>query len=168
MKIYIGIDPGASGAIAIIAGEDKWVYDFDDSFGFGVLKDAKKADCKAVIEKVSAMPGQGVSSMFSMGENLGRWVGRLEALEIPFDYVTPQRWKKAMFDTLPAPVPAKKDESRAEKQKRLNERSKLLKELSRERAMRLFPDMAGHLSRKKDHNRAEALLLAAYAQKTMV
>lgn len=143
--IYIGIDPGQTGAIAIIDGPHTvWVYDFDDGMALSFLKTIK-VDCKAVLEKVSSMPKQGVSSTFKFGTNFGQWIGRLEALGIPFDFVTPQKWKKAMFDSM-----ARED----------------AKEMSRNRALRLFPQMAEFLKRKKDHNRAEALLLAEYARRT--
>ena len=146
MKIYIGIDPGASGAIAFIGTNEINVFDFEEGDALGFLKYIRQGyTCKAVIEKVSSMPGQGVSSTFKFGTNFGQWIGRLEALGIPFDFVTPQKWKKAMFDSMP-----KGD----------------MKEMSRDRAQRLFPEMAGALKRKKDHNRAEALLLAAYCKKT--
>jgi crossover junction endodeoxyribonuclease RuvC len=146
MKIYIGIDPGASGAVAFIGIDEINVFDFDEGDALGFLKFIRQGHtCKAVIEKVSAMPGQGVSSTFKFGTNFGQWIGRLEALGIPFDFVTPQKWKKAIFDSMP-----KGD----------------VKEMSRDRAIRLFPEMALHLKRKKDHNRAEALLLAEYARRT--
>ncbi len=143
-KVFIGIDPGQTGAIAfIIAGEAR-VFDFDDGEALLSLKKLwlNEDPVKAVIEKVSSMPGQGVSSTFKFGTNFGTWIGRLEALDIPFDFVTPQKWKKVMFDSMP-----KGD----------------VKEMSRSRALRLFPQMAEYLKRKKDHGRAEALLLAQYA-----
>jgi len=99
---------------------------------------------KAILEKVSSMPGQGVSSSFKFGCNFGQWIGRLEALDIPFDFVTPQKWKKAMFDSMPKDNP---------------------KEMARNRAIRLLPEMADRLKRKIDHGRAEALLMALYAMR---
>ncbi len=144
MKIYIGIDPGVTGAIAIIyAPGDMSVYDFEDGDVLSELIQISGTPCKAVIEKVSSMPGQGVSSTFKFGTNFGQWIGRLEALGIPFDFVTPQKWKKAMFDSMP---------------------KSNVKEMSRDRARRIFPQMAEFFKRKKDHNRAEALLLAAYCK----
>lgn len=165
--IHLGIDPGASGAMAFISGSEMGVFDFGNLDALFYLISNKSANLpmKAVIERVSAFPGQGVTSMFGLGENYGRWIGRLEALGIPYDLVTPQRWKKAMFDSFPAPMPAPVGETPKEKQKRINERSKMLKEFSRQRAIRLFPGMAEYLKRKKDHNRAEAILLAAYCKK---
>jgi len=144
--VYIGIDPGASGAIAFIYSDGSLeVFDYVDGRALGALASfTVAADSKAVIEKVAAMPGQGVSSTFKFGMNFGVWIGRLEALKIPFDYVTPQRWKKVMFDSMP----------------RGN-----VKDMALDRARRLFPDMAGFLKRKKDHSRAEALLLAEYCRR---
>lgn len=144
-KTYIGIDPGATGAIAVIAHDTVIVLDFENPGIVPYLKNLHPPQCKAVIEKVSAMPGQGVSSTFKFGVNFGTWIGRLEALRIPFDFVTPQKWKKTMFDSMP-----KADQ----------------KAMSVNRALRIFPQMVGLLKRKKDHNRAEALLLAEYARIT--
>ena len=151
-KIYIGIDPGATGAIAFLNPYDNAlvkVFDFDDPEALSHLQwvaETSPSLVKAVIEKVNSMPGQGVSSTFKFGENFGRWQGRLEALMLPFDYVTPQKWKKVMFDSAA--------------------KSSDLKAMSVSRTLRIFPQMAGFLKRKKDHNRAEALLLAEYARIT--
>jgi len=147
-KAYIGIDPGASGAMAIIRGRTVIVLDFEDPSALSILKEINliKQPCKAVIEKVASMPGQGVSSTFKFGTNFGAWIGRLEALDIPFDFVTPQKWKKAMFDSMP--------------------RGDDVKAMSVNRALRIYPTMADRLKRKKDHNRAEAILLAEYARIT--
>lgn len=142
-KTYIGIDPGQTGAIAFIyTPGDVAVYDFDDP---GVLSEliaqASEGFCKAVLEKVASHPGEGVSSAFRFGTAYGIWIGRLEALRIPFDYVSPQRWKKAMFDVKPPDKAA-----------------------SITRALRIYPQMADMLKRKKDHGRAEALLIAEYCR----
>lgn len=152
--IYIGIDPGQTGAIAFLFDQKpnlaNKVFDFDDGNALAWLQDVGKQiasgviQAKAIIEKVSAMPKQGVSSTFKFGTNYGQWIGRLEALGIPFDFVTPQKWKKVMFDSM-----VKGD----------------VKEMSRNRAQRLLPNMADRLKRKMDHNRAEALLIALYAMK---
>lgn len=154
MIIYIGIDPGQTGAIAFLSDQKSnlanKVFDFEDGEALTWLKDVGEEvyrgniQAVAVLEKVSSMPGQGVSSSFKFGCNFGRWIGRLEALGIPFDFVTPQKWKKAMFDSMP------KDN---------------VKEMARDRAIRLLPGMADRLKRKMDHNRAEALLMALYAMK---
>ena len=145
-KVHIGIDPGATGAIAIIMDETVVVLDFENPGILPLLRNLHRPLCKAVIEQVHAMPGQGVSSTFKFGMNFGIWVGRLQTLLIPFDFVTPQKWRKAMFDSM-----ARGDD---------------LKAMSVNRALRIFPEMADMLKRKKDHNRAEALLLAEYARRT--
>lgn len=153
-KTYIGIDPGKSGAIAFIAGESIKVFDFEEiqymeyleSFNMDVLK---RKPVKAVIEKVSSFPSQGVVGAFNFGMNYGIWLGRLEICGIPFDRVIPRVWQKVVFDTLPG---KKKAQDR--------------KILSLERARNLFPMMVPRLGRKKDHDRAEALLLAEYARRT--
>lgn len=103
-KYYIGIDPGKSGGIAMIDGDKVYVTPmvFD-----GKLIDFRKMaqwitertifreyGRLAAIEKVGAMPGQGVVSMFSFGVSTGGMLGILAALEIPTIQVPPQRWKK--------------------------------------------------------------------------
>jgi crossover junction endodeoxyribonuclease RuvC len=150
--IYIGIDPGATGAIAFINPYDNAlvkVFDFEDGEALSHLQwvaETSPSLIKAVLEKVSSMPGQGVSSTFKFGTNFGTWIGRLEALMIPFDFVTPQKWRKVIFDSAAKSVD--------------------LKAMSVSRALRIFPHMAEFLKRKKDHGRAEALLLAEYARIT--
>jgi len=153
LKIYIGIDPGQTGAMAIISEAVK-VWDFDDfecikwlkAISDQIIRGLSQDDveAKAVIEKVNAMPKQGVSSTFKFGQNFGQWIGRLEALCIPFDYVTPAKWRKEIFDSMP------KGDTKA---------------MSLDRARRLFPSMVPMLNRKKDHGRAEALLLAEYCRR---
>lgn len=145
-KVYIGIDPGASGAVAFIYPDQSInIRDFDDGDALMLIRSIAPTCCMVILEKVSAMPKQGVSSTFKFGQNFGQWIGRLEALHIPFDFVTPQKWKKVMFDSMP-----KGD----------------VKAMSLDRARRLFPHMAEQLKRKKDHSRAEALLLAEFARRT--
>jgi crossover junction endodeoxyribonuclease RuvC len=154
LTIYIGIDPGQTGAIAFLSDQKtifaNKVFDFDDGSALAWLQtigtefNKEGVRAKAIIEKVSAMPKQGVSSTFKFGTNYGQWIGRLEALAIPFDFVTPQKWKKAMFDSM-----VKGD----------------LKTMALDRARRLLPNMADRLKRKMDHGRAEALLMALYAMR---
>lgn len=150
--IYIGIDPGLSGAVAAITDEGCDVVDTPTLMlkkrdydvvgmrqalaGFLVYKDTI-----AVIESASAMPKQGVVSMFNFGRGLGLWEGLLCALSIPYTKVRPARWKKVMLSDMPKE-----------------------KDASRLRAMQLFPNV--NLSLKKHHGRADALLLAAYLQDT--
>ena len=144
-KVFIGIDPGITGAIAIVTETTALVFDFDDRAGVAYLRNLHRPLCKAVIESVHAMPKQGVSSTFKFGVNFGIWQGRLEILKIPYDLVTPQKWKKVMFDSM-----AKGFD---------------LKSMSIDRALRIFPEMIDFLKRKKDHGRAEALLLAEYCRR---
>ena len=149
MPSYIGIDPGAAGALATIFddGCNKFsihLYDYADAVLIrALLKSLTHAT--AVIEKAQAMPKQGVTSMFNYGTNYGRWLERLEICNVPYTFVTPAKWRKAMFDSMI--VMADK------------------KEMSRDLAVRLFPSVADRLSRKKDHGRAEALLLAEFCRR---
>lgn len=94
----------------------------------------------AVIEHVHSMPGQGVSSMFKFGTVFGQLLGVVQALGIPYELVSPAKWKRDM---------------------RLTGGSNKGEE-ARTRALELFPSLHTQLSRKKDHNRAEALLLARW------
>ncbi|MFP4088016.1 MAG: hypothetical protein ACLFUL_14630, partial [Desulfobacteraceae bacterium] len=95
----------------------------------------------AALEKVGARPGQGVVSMFTFGQNVGAYMGILAALGIPFTMPTPRQWQKGLIDRKSAPDP---------------------KIRSLITARRLFPD--ADLSRKKDHGRADALLIAWWAR----
>lgn len=90
-----------------------------------------------VIERTSAMSKQGVSSMYSMGDSFGVCRAIAASLLVPVHFVEPRQWKKDMH--------LGKD-----------------KEQARARAIELFPGMAGELARKKDHNRAESLLIAKW------
>ncbi|NDC04371.1 MAG: hypothetical protein EBZ81_15760 [Betaproteobacteria bacterium] len=95
------------------------------------------ADTVAVVEQVNAMPGQGVSSMFSFGQAYGVVLGVLAGLSIPATAVTPAIWKKAL---------------------KLNSG----KDAARAKAAQLWPSHAGEFKRVKDDGRAEAALLAYY------
>lgn len=94
--IYIGIDPGQKGAYADIINGHPEVYPWDDVLFVSHLHGlaATGEGMMAVVEKVGAMPGQGVTSMFSFGKSAGFIDGVLSALGIPYQLVTPQRWKK--------------------------------------------------------------------------
>ena len=89
------------------------------------------------------MPKQGVSSSFKFGMNFGIWQGVLASLKIPYDLITPQRWRKCLDSSVPL-KPEKED--------------------LRQYAIRKWPAAADDLKRKKDHNRAEAILIAEYAR----
>ena len=155
MKTIVGIDPGLTGAIAILGPNGAIVEDIP------VMANGSSAKVKNVInapelarllrphiteidmayvERVSTMPGQGVASQGSLMHSAGVIEGVLGALGVPVMLVSPAKWKKAMG------LGSDKEASRAV-------------------AQRLFPDAP--LGRKKDHNRAESLLLAEYGRKTI-
>lgn len=150
MTCILGVDPGISGAIAFyfteapdrVAVEDVPIVGGEISSH--LLADRLKSLCPsiAVIERVSAMPKQGVSSMFNFGVSFGLVRGVVGALNIPLHYVTPTKWKRHFN------LPAEKD-------------------AARELAIRLFPACATSFARKKDHGRAEAALIARYGFETM-
>ena len=98
-KTLIAIDPGKGGGYAIRE-ENGHVtaHKFkDEAVAAAVMALlAETFTCEAVIERVHAMPGQGVTSMFSFGANYGFWRGVLQALRIPFREVTPQQWQKGL------------------------------------------------------------------------
>jgi crossover junction endodeoxyribonuclease RuvC len=96
---------------------------------------ASRSPTLAILEKVGAMPNQGVSSMFQFGRGVGMYEGVLAALQIPITYVTPQAWQKEMN------VRGGKDGSRA-------------------RAAELYPAYASLFAKKKDDGRADAALMA--------
>lgn len=155
MKTLVAFDPGLSGAIAIsrlinkLGGREFIVRDLP-TMGAGkqivlngrelaVLLTEHRVD-HAVVEHVHAMPGQGVSGMFRFGTAFGQILGTLQALEIPYELVSPAKWKREM--SLPG-GPGKGEAARL-------------------KALQLFPGLAAELARKRDHNRAEALLLARW------
>lgn len=153
-RMILGIDPGIDGALALI---NVHVRDLAEVVDMPYVEVRRNSTRKrevapalvgnlvkrwkpdvAVIERVSAMPGQGVTSMFSFGRSLGMIEGILAAHHIPVRYITPQEWKRV--HGIPAGAP--KDESRAA-------------------VMRLLPQHADRFARKKDHGRADAILIAA-------
>ncbi len=151
----IGIDPGLSGALALLE-DDNTLSDIVDMPVMALtgkrstvnaaevskilklwLKDSSHVI--AYLEQVSAMPGQGVSSMFGFGVSYGIIQGTLGALGIPVIFITPQKWKKI------AGLIGKE------------------KDMARTIAQRLYPD--AELARKKDIGRADALLIARFGDK---
>ena len=145
--IYIGIDPGKNGGIAVINDSDNSVdtYTFSEERIVAelLIRYILKQDCKCVLEKVNAMPGQGVVSMFNFGQNYGFIQGVLKAYNIPFELVPPQKWKKEFSVTSD-------------------------KNTSIEVCKRLFPHVNLKATErcKKDHDgMAEALLIAEYARR---
>jgi len=141
----IGVDPGISGAIAFyfpdapdrVIAEDMPIVDGDIDAATLARRILQMAPTLAVVERVSARPGQGVVSMFKFGKAYGTVLGILATLEVPTHLVTPSMWKKHFR------LSADKEESRA-------------------LALRLFPATSQHFSRKRDHNRGEASLIAQY------
>ena len=140
---YLGVDPGATGAIALYGDDCLDVVDYGPG-AVQFIRDAVAAYSVnlCAIELVGAMPGQGVVSMFNFGKNFGWWLGIMDAIGIPYILVRPQKWCKD------CQVPPKKD--KADKP-------------GLEVARRMFPMV--ELGRKKDHGRADALLLAWWASR---
>jgi len=146
--LVFGIDPGISGAWAILnhCGEIIDVGDIPVA-GEGarrMIAGALLADllrqhrpAQAVVERVGAMPGQGVASMFKFGEAVGTICGVISALSIPIMHVAPVTWKRHY--QLPAD-----------------------KEAARQRAIERWPAHAVHFARKKDHGRAEAAFIGLW------
>ncbi len=154
--LIIGIDPGIKGAICIL--KDGIILDVFDMPIMSVGKKNKsqvngsqiyneirkaiisedKKDVKVVIELVSAMPGQGVTSMFNFGQAFGVLKGIFSAMQIPMDFVSPVKWKK--YYNL---INTQKDSSRT-------------------KAIEFFPYISSKLSRKKDANKADAILIASF------
>ena len=146
MKYFGGVDPGATGALAIINEEAKAVQMVDwaepSELWGNLIKLPYWKDMKLVVlELVHAMPAQGVSSSFKFGVNYGQWQMALAALEVPYVLITPQRWRKVLDSSIPA-KPEKED--------------------LRQFALRRWPEASGLLTRKGDHGRAEALIMALW------
>ena len=106
------------------------------------IKKFDKKDVKVVIEQVSAMPGQGVTSMFNFGQSFGILKGICSAMQLPMYFVRPAKWKK-YFNLINSE-----------------------KDASRTRAIEIFPYFSSHLSRKKDSNKADAILIASFYYET--
>lgn len=149
MNGYIGIDPGATGAIAVIREDgDVSIYDYPgDERQLIMLMAGIALDIlplRVVIEYQQSMPKQGVASTFKLGVNYGSWLTAVAAYSMPLHIVRPKDWKSGMG------YPVKKDVD--------------TKKHSLTTARRLYPQAAKYLTRAGDHNRAEALLLAHYAK----
>ena len=158
--LVIGIDPGLSGSICFFQ-EGKIIdviemptmtegkknkKQVNGSQIFNEIseriKDIDKKDIKVVIEQVSAMPGQGVTSMFNFGQSFGILKGICSAMQLPMYFVRPVKWKK-YFNLINSE-----------------------KDASRTRAIEIFPYFSVHLSRKKDSNKADAILIASFYSET--
>ena len=149
--IWVGVDPGKNGGYAIIAESDTgkavFAYPWDDTFfafEMSAIMQKKDEGITAVVEKVGARPGQGVTSMFNFGKNAGYIEGVLSALGIPYQLIPPATWKKE-FSLIG------KD-----------------KQASIEVCKRLFPDVdlkRTERCRTESDGKAEALLLCTYAMR---
>ena len=156
--IIFGIDPGVSGAIGIL--ENKKVIEATD---MPTMIDGKKnkrqvngaqvaniirerlhnnKEVVIVVEHVNAMPGQGVTSMFNFGQSFGVIKGICSALSLPIYFVRPAKWKKYY-----GLINSEKDASRT-------------------RAIEMFPYFSSQLSKKKDSNKADAILIASFYYET--
>lgn len=140
---YIGVDPGKSGAMAIINGETVKVIPFDEQRYIDALLDCDILKTVACIEHVHSMPGQGVSSTFNFGANFGWTQGIFAAYGIPYELIHPQKWKKEFSVTSD-------------------------KNTSVDVCKRLFPSVSlkrTERCKKDDDGAAEALLMAEYARR---
>jgi crossover junction endodeoxyribonuclease RuvC len=158
--LIIGIDPGISGSICFF--EDGKILDVvemptmtegkknkrqvNGSQVYNeILKKINQVDkknIKVIIEQVSAMPGQGVTSMFNFGQSYGILKGMCSAMQLPMYFVRPAKWKKYF-----GLINSEKDASRT-------------------KAIEIFPYFSSNLSKKKDANKADAILIASYYYET--
>lgn len=160
-EVFIGIDPGKTGAIAVITGSKLRVYDTPTvvvkngkknttQFELPALwqtllkikKKAGKRQVHAVIEKVQAQPMFGAIPNFGLGNSFGHWEMALVAAGISFEYVIPDRWKKDLG------IPSKSD-----------------KTASRLLAQKLYPTYMEYFKRVKDDGRADATLMANWLKR---
>jgi len=154
----IGIDPGLSGAIAVL--ENNKVLNM---FEMPVMSEGKKnkrqlnsallvnlikeniqnsEEVAVVVEQVNAMPGQGVTSMFNFGQTFGAIKGICAALELPIFFVRPSKWKK-YFELI-----------------------NTSKDSSRTKAIEMYPKLSSQLAKKKDVNKSDAILIARFFSET--
>ncbi len=143
---FIGIDPGKTGAIAIITPNGIDIMDWGETHEIVMqLKEwHEDYELRACIEKAQSMPGQGVVGMFNYGVNFGTWKGVLYALGIPYFLVTPQKWQSKFFKGMDEPT---------------------TKDKSLSVVRNLYPSLANkYFKRKMDHGRSDALLIAIYAK----
>ena len=158
--LIIGIDPGISGSICFF--EDGKILDVIEMPTMTEGKKNKKQvngsqiyneilkrvnkletnDIRVIVEQVSAMPGQGVTSMFNFGQSFGILKGICSAMQLPMYFVRPAKWKK-YFNLI-----------------------KTEKEASRTKAIEIFPQISSKLSKKKDNNKADAILIASFFNNT--
>ena len=158
--LIIGIDPGITGSICFF--EDGKVLEVLDMPNMAEGKKNKrqvngaqiyneisnrtknynKKNIKVIIENVSAMPGQGVTSMFNFGQSFGVLKGICSAMQLSMHFVRPAKWKK-YFNLINTE-----------------------KDASRTKVIEIFPYISQQLSRKKDSNKADAILIASFFYET--
>ena len=158
--LIIGIDPGITGSICFF--EDGKIIDVLEMPNMAEgkknkrqvngaqiyheiskrIKNLEKKDIKVIIEQVAAMPGQGVTSMFNFGQSFGVLKGICAAMQIPMYFVRPAKWKK-YFNLINSE-----------------------KDASRTKAIEIFPHFSAQLSRKKDSNKADAILISSFFYET--
>ena len=158
--LIIGIDPGISGSICFF--KDGKILDVIEMPTMTEGKKNKKqvngsqiyneilkrvnkfeiSDIRVIVEQVSAMPGQGVTSMFNFGQSFGILKGICSAMQLPIYFVRPAKWKK-YFNLINSE-----------------------KDASRTRAIEIFPYFSSQLSKKKDANKADAILIASFYYET--
>ena len=158
--LIIGIDPGITGSICFF--EDGKITDVVEMPNMAEgkknkrqvngaqiyheiskrIKNLEKKDIKVIIEQVAAMPGQGVTSMFNFGQSFGVLKGICAAMQIPMYFVRPAKWKK-YFNLINSE-----------------------KDASRTKAIEIFPHFSAQLSRKKDSNKADAILISSFFYET--
>jgi len=157
--IIFGIDPGVSGAICVL-NKRKIVEVYEMPTMIDGKKNKRqvngaevtniflkelsyeKKEAKVVVEQVNAMPGQGVTSMFNFGQSFGVIKGVCAALRLPVYFVRPVKWKK-YFNLI-----------------------KTNKDASRTKVIEIFPNISSKISRKKDSNKADSILIAKYFEET--
>ena len=154
----IGIDPGLSGAIAVL--DDFKIFEIYD---MPIMSEGKKnknqlnsaqlvkilknnfknnEELFVIVEQVNAMPGQGVTSMFNFGQSFGVIKGICSAMQLSMFFIRPAKWKK-YFGLI-----------------------KTEKDASRTKVIEIFPYISSELSRKKDSNKADAVLIASFFYNT--
>ena len=158
--LIIGIDPGITGSICFF--EDGKIIDVVEMPNMAEgkknkrqvngaqiyhavskrIKNFEKKDIKVIIEQVAAMPGQGLTSMFNFGQSFGVLKGICAAMQIPMYFVRPAKWKK-YFNLINSE-----------------------KDASRTKAIEIFPHFSAQLSRKKDSNKADAILISSFFYET--
>lgn len=142
---YIGIDPGISGALAVIEEGIAFVLPFEERGYIDTLLTVDPAQAVACVEHVHSMPKQGVASSFKFGTNFGWIQGVLMALGIPYELVTPQKWKKEFSVT-------------ADKNTSISVCKRLFPGVPLKKTERCTKDNDGY---------AEALLMAEYARRRL-